>query len=439
MPVEAPVEITTRKLQSSKTFFVLACIAMVLQAGLLFLALFQPGLPYTIPGAQPEALDSPQFLHTLQALTGAHLHQRSRVDILTNGEQYYPAELAAIRGARRSINQEAYIFQRGEVARQFVEALAERARAGVKVNLLVDAIGSAGLTDPFLKTLRDAGGRIYSYHPLRWYTWPRVNNRTHRELLIIDGEIGFVGGAGVADHWLKPADDEPRWRDTMARVEGEAVTGLQAVFAENWLESAGEIITGPSYFPFAKAASETITLTVGSSPTVGRSTDARVLFQMLLDAAAHRIWITTPYFLPDSSIRRELKEAVKRGVDVKIVVPGKHNDHTLTRRSSRRLYGELLKAGARIYEYDPAMLHTKSLIVDSLWSVVGSTNMDSRSFELNDEANLAVLDRTLAARLERDFLEDLGQSREVTYDWWQKRPIFERVHEWFGALLERQQ
>lgn len=438
MRVAAPPE-TARKVQSSKAFFIVACIALILQSGMLFLALFEPGLPYSIPGSAPEALDSPQFLYTLEALTSARVHRWSQVDALTNGEQYYPAELQAIRRARRTVNLEAYIFRRGDVARQFVDVLADRARAGVKVNLLVDAIGSAGLTDAFLKPLHDAGGRIHNYHALRWYSWPRFNNRTHRELLIVDGEVGFIGGAGFADHWLNSTNHEPRWRDTMVRVEGEAAIGLQSVFAENWLESAGEIITGPGYFPFTKAARETVTMTVGSSPTTGRSTDARILFQMLLDAAARRIWITTPYFLPDSGIRRELERAVQRGADVKIVVPGKHNDHTLTRRSSRRLYGELLKAGARIFEYEPEMIHAKSLIVDGLWSVVGSTNMDSRSFGLNDEVNLAVLDRQFASRLERDFLTDLNQSREITYEQWRKRSLIERVHEWFGALLERQQ
>jgi cardiolipin synthase len=248
-----------------------------------------------------------------------------------------------------------------------------------------------------------------------------------------------VGGAGFADHWFRSTDDEPQWRDTMVRVEGEAATGLQAVFAENWLETAGEIITGPAYFPFAKAPTETIAMVVGSTPTTGRSTDARILFQMLLDSASKRIWITTPYFLPDRSIREELKRAVKRGVDVKVIVPGRHNDHLLTRRSSRRLYGELLESGARIYEYEPAMIHTKSMIVDGLWGIVGSTNMDSRSFGLNDEVNLAVLDPVIAARLERDFNLDLSRSHQVTYEQWKKRSVLERVHEWVGALLERQQ
>jgi cardiolipin synthase len=360
--------------------------------------------------------------------------------VLTNGEVYYPAELDAIRKAQRSINLEAYIFQDGEVAGQFVKALAERARAGVHVNILADALGSTSLYKRDLRELLDAGGRLAWYHPIRWHTWPRINNRTHRELLIIDGKLGFVGGSGWADHWLKSEKDNPRWRDTMVRTEGAIVTGLQATFAENWLEASGEILTGREYFPMLPATGPDRALVVGSSPGAGRSTEARVLFQTLLASAREKVYITTPYFLPDSSIRGELVRAVKeRGVDVRIVVPGHKSDHALTRNSSRRLYGELLQAGAKIYEYQPSMIHTKSLVIDSLWSVVGSTNMDSRSFHLNDEVNLAVADADFAARLEQDFQQDLSKSRQITYEVWRKRPMIERVQEWFGSIYERQQ
>jgi cardiolipin synthase len=415
-------------------------VALVLQSGLLFLALFEPGLPYTISKAPAERLDSPEFLHVLSALTRAPIRHYDKLEVLTNGEVYYPAELDAIRKAQRSINLEAYIFQDGEVAGQFVKALAERARAGVHVNILADALGSTSLYKRDLRELLDAGGRLAWYHPIRWHTWPRINNRTHRELLIIDGKLGFVGGSGWADHWLKSEKDNPRWRDTMVRTEGAIVTGLQATFAENWLEASGEILTGREYFPMLPATGPDRALVVGSSPGAGRSTEARVLFQTLLASAREKVYITTPYFLPDSSIRGELVRAVKeRGVDVRIVVPGHKSDHALTRNSSRRLYGELLQAGAKIYEYQPSMIHTKSLVIDSLWSVVGSTNMDSRSFHLNDEVNLAVADADFAARLEQDFQQDLSKSRQITYEVWRKRPMIERVQEWFGSIYERQQ
>jgi cardiolipin synthase len=429
-----------RKTRNFKVLSILALVALILQSGLLFLALFEPGLPYRVSKSPAVKLDSERYVRTLEALTGAHLHQYSSFEVLTNGDQFYMAQLDAIRQAKRSINLEAYIFQKGQVGDTFIDAMAERASAGVRVNLIIDAIGALRLTKYEMRKLTEAGGEVQWYHPFRWNTWPRINNRTHRELLIIDGSVGFVGGAGWADHWFKGSDGDPRWRDTMVRVEGSAVTGLQSVFAENWLESSGEILTGYEYFPFKAAPARTTSIVVGSAPTTGRSTNARILFQTLLASASKSIYVTTPYFLPDRSVTSELTRAVKeRGVDVKVVVPGHHNDHLMTRRSSRRLYGPLLEAGAKIYEYQPSMIHTKSLVVDGLWGVVGSTNFDSRSFGINDEVNLAVLDPEFARRLEQDFFADLAKSREITLEQWRNRPHIERAHEWFGALLQRQQ
>ena len=240
----------------STGFLVIAIIAITVQSFLLFLALFEPLLPYKIRKPPSVPLDSDDFLRMLEAIANAPIHLRSRIEVLTNGEVYYEAELAAIREARRSINIEAYIFQRGEVARRFVAALTERAQAGVRVNLVLDAFGSFTTWNSYFDELRTAGGRVEWYHPLRWYTWPRINNRTHRELIIIDGAIGFIGGAGVGDHWLMGKRGHPRWRDTMFRVEGEAVASLQATFAENWLESSGEILIGRDYFPFCEVEGE---------------------------------------------------------------------------------------------------------------------------------------------------------------------------------------
>ena len=444
MTGKATAEKTSRgrekKPRNFKALSILALIALVLQSGLLFLAFFEPGLPYKVTKAPAEPLDSEHFSKTLEALTGAQIRRSSKFEVFTNGENYYPAELAAIRAARKSVNLEAYIFERGKVTDEFIQAFVERARAGVRVHILIDAIGAFMLLKSYFKDLIDAGGEVEWYHPIRWDSWPRINNRTHRELLIIDGEVGFIGGSGWADHWRDGDEKEPRWRDTMVRVEGDAVTGLQSVFAENRLEASGEIISGREYFPFPKSERNTTAMVVGSAPTTGKGTTARVLFQTLFASAKQSIYITTPYFLPDRSATAELTRAVReRKVDVKIVVPGRHADHFMTRSSSRRLYGPLLEAGAKIYEYKPSMIHTKSLIVDGLWSIVGSTNLDSRSFTLNDEVNLAVLDPAFAKRLERDFINDLAQSREVTYEQWRNRPHIERAHEWFGALFERQQ
>jgi cardiolipin synthase len=426
----------------SNAFLIVAVIAIVAQSFLLFLALFEPGLAYKVATPQPAPLGSEDFMRVLAAATGANATRRNRVEVFTNGENYYPASLEAIRAARESVHLEAYIFQRGRVAREYVDALTERARAGVEVRLVLDALGSFSTWDSYLKPLTAAGGRVAWYNGLRWYTLARINNRTHRELLVVDGRVAFTGGAGVADHWrYPPKKDRPRWRDTLFRVRGEAVAHLQATFAENWLEASGEILSDPKYFPPCDTARGDLhALVVNSSPSMGRSTRARILFQMLLAAAGESILITTPYFLPDRSARAEMVRAIReRGVKVRIITPGKGTDHALTRNASRRLYGDLLEAGAQIYEYQPTMIHCKTLVIDGKWSVVGTTNFDNRSFGLNDEVNLAAFNDELAARISEDFQRDVAESRLMTYEQWKRRPLFERAHEFFGWLLERQQ
>jgi cardiolipin synthase len=365
------------------------------------------------------------------------------VEVLTNGEAYYEAELEAIAKAEHSVNLEAYIFRKGEVTRRFLAALAERARAGVQVNVVLDAVGSFATWRRYFDDLATAGGRVFFYHPIRWHTLPRINNRTHRELIIVDGKVAFLGGAGFADHWLLAHGRKKRnrrWRDTMFRVEGEAVLDLQSTFAENFLETAGEMLSDVRYFPASGSDGGTLALVVRGTPSAGRSSRTRMLFQALIAGAQKSIQITSPYFLPDRSARAELGRAIReRGVEVTIVTPGRQTDHLITRVTSRRLYGSLLRAGARIYEYQPTMIHTKMMVVDGLWSVVGSTNFDARSFGINDEVNLVTRDAGIAARLGEDFAADLAESRLQTYRRWYRRPLFERAYEWLGWLLERQQ
>lgn len=407
---------------------------------MVILALFEPYLDYKIVKPLDTPLDSEDFFCIVAALTDAQIHRRNQVEVLTNGEVYYEAELQAIGEAKHHINIEAYIFQKGEIASRFVEALTERARAGVRVNIILDAIGSFATWNSYFKELTDAGGRIAWYHPIRLHTLPRINNRTHREIIVIDGTIGFVGGAGIADHWYKSTKGKPRWRDTMVKVEGDAVISLQSTFVENWVEASGEILADKKYFPLNENAGNISSIVVDSVPSTGRSTRARMLFQVLLASATKSVHLTTPYFLPDASVRKELVRAIKeRGVEVKIIAPGKHMDHLLTRRSSRRLYGDILRAGGEIYEYDPGMIHVKCLIVDGIWSVVGSTNFDNRSFSINDEVNFGANDVSLALRLESDFASDLADSTLITYKKWGARSILERLHEWLGSILERQQ
>jgi cardiolipin synthase A/B len=423
----------------SNTFVIVACFAMLAQAVIIIVALFGPSPKYRISTKSAESLTSDEFLWNLEAITDSKVNRSNKLRVFTNGNNFYEAELEAIRSAKKNINLEAYIFQEGEISGRYVEALTERARAGVVVKLVLDGLGSMGTKDRYFDDLKKAGGKFAWYHGMRWYNLPHYNNRTHRELMIVDGTVGFIGGAGIADHWYKGTEKQPRWRDTVVRVEGDAVSNLQATFAENWLEASGELISGPDYFPMPKRDTGQTVLVINSTPTTGGSTRARVLMQTLIASARHEIQITTPYFLPDQSMIDELLRARKRGVQIRIVTPGKHSDHLLTRSSSQAVYGDLLKAGTQVYEYQPAMIHAKILIVDSIWSVVGSTNFDNRSFGLNDEVNLAVFNEEFAARLAEDFAHDVAESRAISYEEWKRRPFWQRGPELVGRIFEQQQ
>jgi cardiolipin synthase len=419
---------------------VLGSLALALVAAHLLSGIFGPTPRYKIVGRDAlPSNDSPQFLNLVESLTDAKVNRTGSFEVFTNGSCFYPAELDAIRLAQRSVSLEAYIFQKSDIGRIYLEALTDRAKAGVRVNVVLDAFGSAGATRNFFRPLLEAGGQVAWYNSPTWYRLTHLGNRTHRELLIVDGKVGFIGGAGIADQWFNGVHEHPSWRDTMIRVEGEAVPNLQATFAENWLASCGELLVGDSFFPEISCPHPTASLVVNSTPTVGGSTRARVLFQLLLASARESISITTPYFLPDKSLTRELCKAIERGVRVRILVPGRKSDHFLTRSTSRGGYGPLLKAGAEVYEYQPAMIHAKILCIDRLWSVVGSTNFDNRSFGINDEVNIAVYDRAVAQRLENDTLQDLHQSRQVSLQEWTHRPITERAPELIGWIFERQQ
>ena len=421
--------------------FVLGILALIFLVLFLLSGIFGPMPKYEIADRnQLPANDSSEFLALVESLVDAKANRNGRLEVLTNGDCFYESELAAIGTARRSVSLEAYIFKKGAIGERYLEAMTKRARDGVRVNVLLDAFGSAGATRAFFQPLIQAGGKVSWYNSPAWHRLTHLDNRTHRELLIVDGEIGFIGGAGVADQWYKGANGQPRWRDTMVRVEGDAVPNLQATFAENWLTSSGELMAGEAYFPQIRCAGETVAMVINSTPTAGGSTRARMLFQLLLASAQKTISITTPYFLPDKSLTRELCRAIEeRGVRVRILTPGRKSDHILTRSTSRGGYGPLLQAGAEVYEYQPAMIHAKVLCVDGRWSVVGSTNFDNRSFGINDEVNLAVSDAGFAERLGRDFIADLKESRRISLQDWRHRPITERAPELLGWIFERQQ
>ncbi|HYR29887.1 MAG TPA: phospholipase D-like domain-containing protein, partial [Thermoanaerobaculia bacterium] len=296
------------------------------------------------------------FLQTMHALTGASLSEGNKVEVLRNGVQIFPAMLSAIRGAKKTINVEFYIYWDGEIGRQFAQALAERARAGVKVNVVLDAVGSGPMSHELIDFMRRNGISVEWYHPLRWYTLSRVNHRTHRKLLILDGEIGFCGGVGIADVWLGDADSKEHWRDTVVRVEGPVVTQMQFAFMDNWIKSRGELLTGLDYFPQIEPRGTCMTQVLKSSPSEGSSA-AKLMFIVSIVSAKQSIYISSAYFLPDRDTIRAFEGAVRRGVDVRVIVPGEFTDVPMARHAGRLYYGHLLRRGIRIFEYQPTMMH----------------------------------------------------------------------------------
>ncbi|GAC1419882.1 MAG: phospholipase D-like domain-containing protein [Acidobacteriaceae bacterium] len=389
--------------------------AALLYGAKVVINVFGPQPRYAMSEDLPAELDSEEFIQFLSIVTDG-TRRRSRLTRLKDGREFYPAYLEAVRRATKAINLEFYEFLDGRVGDELLAALTERARAGVEVRVLVDAVGSFGTPDRYFDGLRVAGGQMKWYHPVRWDTWPELNQRTHRKLLILDGETGFIGGAGVGDHWLYGTEREPVWRDTVFCVEGEAVAGMISAFSENWLEASGEILSGSKQFGFCAMPEGVDSFVVSSTPR-GGGTQARILFQALIKSAKKSIRITTPYFLPDRAARHALLEAVsKRGVSVQILMAGPKIDHKTVRELSRRSVRHMVRGGAEVWSYQPAMIHAKLMTVDGMWSVLGSTNFDHRSFALNDEVNMAVLDRELAGVIEGDFTEDLRQSRRLTLD-----------------------
>jgi cardiolipin synthase A/B len=371
------------------------------------------------------------------SLLGPPMAQGNRVTSLLNGDQVFPAMLDAIRSAKRSIDFETYIYWSGTVGREFGDALAERARAGVPTHLLIDWLGSTKADEKILDAMRDAGVEIVRYRPLRWYSVDRINHRTHRKLLVVDGRIGFTGGVGIADQWLGHAQDKEHWRDSHFRVEGPVVAQLQAAFLDNWVEAEGHVLDGEAYFPRLVPVGPDFAQVFRSAPGEG-SASMRLMYLLAIAAATRSILIANAYFVPDSQTVAMLVEARRRGAEVEIVVPGPVLDAQIVRRASRATWGPLLEAGVRIYEYQPTMYHTKVMVVDDLWASVGSTNFDDRSFRLNDEANLNVLDAAFGREQARVFDEDRRRSRQVTLEAWRRRPLRERLQERWATLVRSQ-
>jgi cardiolipin synthase len=379
-------------------------------------------------------VEDPQFRRELGTLLGPAIIDGNRVEHLENGNQIFPAMLSAIRGARESITFETYIYWSGEIGKEFAQALEERARAGVKVHVLIDWAGSQKLDETMIQEMEAAGVQVQRYHPLRWYNLGRMNNRTHRKLLVVDGRLGFTGGVGIADPWNGDAQDPKHWRDSHYRLEGPAVAQMQAAFMDNWIKTSGKVLQGPEYFPPLKPMGTVLGQVFTSSPS-GGGDSMQLMYLLSITAAERTIDLSAAYFVPDELTRQAIRSALHRGVKVRMIVSGDNTDAELVRRASRSDWGELLGAGAKIYQYQPAMFHCKMMIVDAQLVSVGSTNFDNRSFRLNDEANLNVYDKEFAASLEQVFENDLRHSQLITYEQWKHRPLQEKFVEKLSSLV----
>jgi cardiolipin synthase A/B len=376
------------------------------------------------------------FRRALGILLGPPLVAGNRITTLVNGENIYPAMLDAIRAARTNITFETFVFRDG-VGATFVEELANAARRGVTVHMLLDWLGSRTMDQSLLAAARTAGCDLQIYHPPSWYHLGRLNNRTHRKLLIVDGQVGFTGGVGMGIEWKDGCKGMPPWRETHFRAEGPVVAQMQAVFVDNWIKTTGRVLHGAEYFPKLAPAGNMDAQMFGSSP-VGGSESMHLMVLLALTAARTSIDIENAYFVPDRLTVEALCAASRRGVRVRIVVPGGHTDARVGRWAAQGLYGELLEAGIQLYEYQPTMMHCKVLVIDGMWSSVGSANFDDRSFRLNDEANLNVFSHELAQEQIRLIDADIQQSRRMVLHKWRHRKFGRRINERLALLLRSQ-
>ena len=382
--------------------------------------------------------DSELFQNSIELLTGTSLSRGNQAEICLNGDGTYDRLFEDIASARDTLTLQMYYCQPGRVADRFGDAMRERARAGVRVMFLLDAFGSAKLSEEYLDSLKQAGVEVAKFRPVNWFALEKAYARSHIRVIVIDGRMGYTGGFGMDDKWLGNGRSENEWRDTNVRFTGPAVHQLQATFATGWAEATGELLTGDVMFPSLPDESDgkmKATL-LHTSPTIG-STAAERLLALSIAAARHTLYITNSYFVPDDDFVRLLRQAAGRGVDVRILSPGAMNDVKSTWYAGRAQYEQLLEGGVRIFWYQPAMMHAKSFVVDGCWSSIGTMNFDNRSLAFNDESNLLVLDDDFGATVRETFLDDLTRSKEVTLEEFRRRPTKERVYEWVASRIAR--
>jgi cardiolipin synthase len=406
-------------------------VILLILGGLLAVAQDQQ----TLKIRSAHGAEDPLFPAYVAALLGGHATGGNSYTVLTNGDQIFPPMLAAVEGARRRISFESYIYEKGTIGQQFTDVFIAAAKRGVLVQLVVDALGSSRIPREWKEGLESAGVKIGEFGPPRWYSLEELNYRTHRKILVVDGRIGFTGGAGLGDQWMGHAEDRDHWRDTMVRIEGPIVRLMEGAFDENFIESSPEpaapVVDPPAVIPPSPQDSAMIQR---SSPT-GGSSDLKRLYLLSIAAARRTLDISTPYFVTDESSDWSLEQAVRRGVKVRILVEGDLTDAKPVKYASRSTYQRLLDLGIEIYEYQPTMMHAKAMMVDGSWSMVGSANFDNRSLELNDELNVAVSDRGLAARLLEDFEQDLRRAKKLDPTEWRRRALLEKAREHFWSYF----
>ncbi len=383
------------------------------------------------------AVGDPQFVRSMNHLLGPGILPGNRIKALQNGDEIFPAMLDAIRGARGTITFETYIYWSGKIGREFSDAFCERARAGVKVHVLLDAVGTGRMEKKYLDEMKAAGVEVERYHPLHWYNVARMNNRTHRKLLVVDGRIGFTGGVGIADLWSGNAQSKDHWRDSHYRLEGPAVAQMQAAFTDNWIKTRAKVLFGSEYFPELKPVGESPAQVFKSSRGEG-SESVRLMYLLSIASATRSVRLQAAYFVPDDLAIETFIAARKRGVTIEIIVPGPHMDAKIVQGASRSLWGALLDAGVQIYEYQPTMYHCKVMIVDDVWVSVGSTNFDDRSFRLNDEANLNIYDAAFAVSQVKVFEDDKGKSRLMSRAEFKDRSKVGKLFDGIAGTLRRQ-
>jgi cardiolipin synthase len=413
-----------------------SCRLLVL-AALVIAVLAQNGCSRVTPHlVLPDVeLSDAGFLPTIEGLTAAPMTAGNHVEVLLNGDEIFPAQLAAIRGARQTITYAQYFYEEGPNARALAEALAERCQQGVRVHVLLDGFGTLQMPGEYRAVMDKAGCRLATFRPVAPYV-QKANFRNHRRVLVADGRIGFTGGSGASSKWMGNGRTRDHWRETDVRIEGPAVIHLQGAFAENWLEATGEVLGGDPYFPATPARGDMRAQVVRSSPA-GGSYSMYTMYLLAISSARRTIFITNPYFVPDEQMTLALVEAPRRGVKVVLLLPGAI-DNNIVRQASRSEFGRLLEAGIAIYEYRAGLLHAKTMVVDSAWSTVGSTNLDRRSFALNEELNVAVHSRAFAGRMERVFADDLAHAQRIDYATWKSRGIGSRILEFFALPLRDQ-